>query len=350
MNAQRLVAAVAALAIGFGITLVGVSIADDEIVADDSAGFDEEASEPDPDVEPVDAAEQDEERAEEPDAAEVEEQESPASDPVDQGGQSQEGVPVEPDPEPSPMEIEEIDDVDQFDLPRSGRVCVDVVSLPVDGDIVDFVFVSIRSQASIVLLGEEGPVIAELPADFDLDVVPRLVFFDEGFPVEFAGECADDESSSDPDGEATVDRDSLDRSQVPCDGIDLFDGALAVFDELSPAYGDALSVDDPSDIAGYRFLVAAVAERAADGSFASFLESIEATTTDFRMTCPFDIESFLAFELVIDAFIEDDFNDAEYDELLCNLGQLSGDARLIEFLAGRAEAFDTLTCNYEAEA
>ncbi len=74
MNPQRLVAAVAALAIGFGVTLAGVGLADDEVASDSSAqdedvgDFEAEGEE----VEEGEPAEQQAEVAEEADPAEVE--------------------------------------------------------------------------------------------------------------------------------------------------------------------------------------------------------------------------------------------------------------------------------------
>lgn len=97
MNPQRLVAALAALAIGFGVTLVGVQLGDDDAVA--SVGSTEsDVSITDDGTTLADEAQQDEAPAEPPpDAEVVEEVEAP---PATTGG------------EPAPPDPEEVDDPD----------------------------------------------------------------------------------------------------------------------------------------------------------------------------------------------------------------------------------------------
>ncbi len=356
MTPQRLVAAVAALAVGFGVTLVGVTLddADDDAVAT----VESEATQPDPDVlddaEAQDGvaepAEQEEEVADEPEPAEVDapvEVEDQAE--TDQSPQSQDAPanPAESAPATTVvMEIEEVEETDPFDGPLSGQACVDVVSLPSNRGFSDFVFISFRSESTIVLLGPEGRVVGSLPDDFDLEIVPREVTFDDGLPVAFGPVCSEDE----PFGEVPTGEESFGESVAPCEGIDLSVGAIEIFEVLAPAYGDALPLGEVTELEAYRFLVAAVAERAADGSFFEFFDAVEVSIDGFRSECPFDVDSFADFDLIVDLFIDDDFFDIEYDEFLCNLGQLSADSRLIDLLDDRAEAFDTISCEYAEEA
>ncbi len=356
MNPQRLVAAVAALAVGFGVTLLGVSIddsADDAVAsveseevaaaeATDDDGGEEEGAVDEP-------AEQEEEAAEEPEPAEVDEPvdvEDQAE--TDSSPQSQDAPanPAESAPATTVvMEVEDAGDVDPFDDPRVGLECVDVVSLPTNRGFVDFVFVSFRTEFVIELLDEEGRVIVELPEDFDVEIVPREVLFEDGLPVEFGSFC-----TGEPFDEGPIDDGPFGEAVGPCEGIDLYLGAVDIFEASAPRYGDALSVDEATDLDAYRFLVAAAAERAASGSFAEFFDAATATITGFRDECPFDVELFTDFDLIIEFFIDDDFDAAEYEELLCNLGQLSADSRLIDFLDGQAQAFDTISCEYAEEA
>lgn len=354
MNSQRLVAAVAALAIGFGVTLIGVAVDDgDEVVVTADASEGEVADVQDvgdPSAGADEPAEQEEEPADEPEPAEVE---SPAT--TDGSAQSQEAPsrPAETAPATSvEMEMEEVDDFDDSGLPLDGPACVDVVTLSVDSVPVEFVVVAIQPGSLLELLGRRGAFVVQLSEGFVPDFVPRIVEFDDGLPVEFGDVCDDGDSFEDGDDPFADDDPTIggsaDGSIVPCEGLDIATGAVEVFDALSPRYGDVLSFDDPSDLEAYRFLVAATAERTAAGSFSDFFEAVESTTSAFRTECPFDIDSFTAFERIVELFIEDELDDADYDELLCNLARLSADSRLVDFLGGPAQAFDT-NCDYAEE-
>lgn len=361
MNPQRLVAAIAALAIGFGVTLVGVGFTDDGTVADDAGQFDDEfddefdgefdgESDPESDAEsdsdeaPSDAAEQEEEPADEPVAAEVEEPDSPTdvppsepSEPSVQQGQPQEGVPAEPvatsapnPPPPGAPDAFPDETGEERSFPDFGSECVPVLRLEYVRGVETVVLIGDLGNRRVVILDSEGE------ADIDLDdedglegfaIGTRQVEFEGGRPVEYGDFC--DLADGEPGGAIGTDAGApIPGTEFPCSD--------RAFEEFSRPLSNLERTEllDDRDV----FLTVIAKRLAALGSTEdAWLDALEREFDSFADVpdgCPENIETALATGSV---------------EFFCAASQISNDPDLFVFFRGQVDQA-MVGCTFENES
>lgn len=320
MNPQRLVAAVAALAIGFGVTLVGVGVADD---GSDSIAtqIDEQAADATDSADAaVEPAEQEEEQADEPEEAEVEDASTSPSEPTAQQGQPSENAPSEPvptsAPTPSNPPTNTRNDPQADDsFPESGVQCAIVLRLVYDDRTEFVVLVDDLGDDEYRVLDSNGESTIDLNGEPGLqDAVsgPRSVEFENGLPVKVGDFC--DLGDDDPGGGIGTDVD-VDASQAgamfPCSDR-AFEAVVAPLSDL-----ELTEFLDERDV----FLAAIATRFAALGSggedfwFVSLGREFD-SFAEFPNGCPNDIES---------AFIDDGVG------FYCAAAQISNDDDLFRF-------------------
>jgi hypothetical protein len=331
MNPQRLVAAVAALAIGFGVTLAGVGFADDETPTD-SSGVDQDVGEgEDEDIEQGEQAEQRADVVEEADPAGVD----PAAEPLAQQGGPQVATPVEsastsaPEPSEGSTSCEPAVIVVGVD----GRVAV------LDGEEVRFVIDQFGDETAVLRLSEE-------PVDSYTELVENSLIVDGFFQDTASGVRFVDCATQDPINENSADglrNDLLGAASgvasefappgvsfdFPCDSdfIEDFADVAGLSEQL-----DAARDDGATDVEVVRFYLAArVAGVSAESDrpendTAFWQESLFEPFFGFRV----DTSIGDACELL------DDSVNPERDTrsgFFCAVGQLASDDELLNFLS-----------------
>jgi len=323
MNPSRIVSGIAALAIGFAITLVGVAAQDDTTSANDApAGQEASDSPPDDEIfedddvdlsdegdegEEPDEAQQSEVEADEPDPAEVEvpvPSEPPVTEPATTVTTAPPGNNSRPVDEPS--------DSTQFE-------CVDTITILYDnGDEEDAVVGEQLADDAWLIFTPDGEFVVSLDDDEVIDVREnrRVVSFDDG-GIDFLGGCevlgeigdsTSGSSGSSPDGGSDP---QLERSSAvfPCS-----DQALVDFRQVVGA-GDIFA---DSEVEEFQLLLAIrlgqLGGRIADDWFVSLDDQFNGFRT-FPNGCPLVVE-----------------NGFTQEGAFCAAGRVSADERLIAFL------------------
>lgn len=199
MNQQRLVAAIAALAVGFAITLVGVGVADDEIAVD-SMEAEQEAGELDGGEEEFDddqRAEQDEEVADEPEAAEAEEPSPPATESSTQQGQPAPAPTSAPVPTNAPN-TSSAPDGNQGEsgsdrpFPNDGTECTPVLRLEYTDGTEFNLLISDLGDDRFLILRRSGEDVIDIAVEEGLEdafIEARVVEFQGGRAITIAELC-----------------------------------------------------------------------------------------------------------------------------------------------------------------
>lgn len=337
MNPQRLVAALAALAIGFGVTLVGVGLADDEtVVVSEGDQTDVEVTQPSRGGE---APEQDAEPAQEPAAAEVDETlETTTVGPPPQQGEDRENTVPPPDPATttSPPTQPDQDDPgsgDQVTFPGSGIACVTVLRLEYDVGPPEFVVV--RSELSeeqfLVLdeLGEDFIDVRELEDVVGIAIGERLVEFVDGLPVAY-GELCQRESTQPAGGkdvEGEPQRTGAGQA-FPC-SADAFENVSA---SLSNLERTELTLDRDIFLTVIAKRLAAAGSTPQEAWSAALGQEFE-SFAEFPDGCPDDIEAGFT---------------GNGSRLLCSAARISNDDDLFEFFVLQARPA-MVGCSFDDE-
>jgi hypothetical protein len=189
MNTSRLVAGIAALAVGFGVTLVGVALADDE-------GADTTRTEASDDPTPRtldDEVRQDDVDVTDPPDADVTEVSSPPTPPFVSTTSTIAREPNETNPAQTTTTIDlDQKDVDETDL--DGIRCAETISVVyANGTRADYVVLETLDASSFLVLDVDGEF--EVSArDTDVEelvLVFRNVRFFQGAAIEFLDVCTD---------------------------------------------------------------------------------------------------------------------------------------------------------------
>ncbi len=345
MNPQRLVAALAALAVGFGVTLVGVGFADDEtVVAPVVEQTDVEVTQP---SRGGDSAEQDSEPAQEPGAAEVEEPlvTTTVVPPSDENESAEPPAPITVPPgttAPSPQTGDPTQNDpaqndpgggDQTQLPESGRSCVPVLRLEYESGSPEFLVV--RSQLSdtqFLVLDEQGEAsidVREVEGLVAVATGARFVEFEDGVPVAFGGLCDPDgaQPASGVDANGGQEQTSAGQS-FPC-STEALEGMTASLSDL-----ELTELTNDRDV-----FLAVVAQRLATVGSAppdTWREAVDPefdSFAEFPDGCPDDIEGDLA---------------GSSSDFFCAAAQISDDTDLFDFFVLRAGSA-MVGCNFDDE-
>ncbi|MEP1122904.1 MAG: hypothetical protein ABJH68_03320 [Ilumatobacter sp.] len=356
MNPQRLVAALAALAIGFGVTLVGVGVADDEtVVVTEVEPTDADVTQPSRDG---DGPEQEAEPAQEPGAAEVDE-------PVPSGEEEDEGD-VDNDPTSSTCNdliesgasAEELADAG---CSESAPVTVPTTASAPCAIVLEIVTVDERVLVLTDGFGQDasdeyfvsGASTAIIDAPFVDEVIPRLaartddpdVFLDCDDDVEFEDVQGDsvlaelesfDRTSGGggpvdggfEDGGESSDR----RSQAPCD-VDFSDLVSVVSDEEFENEG-GISADIGREIGDgatafdsyIEFLSAILDERSPAAPSPGWFDNLTLVTTADRFAdvdCDRFDERYEALADLFDQVRSDDDYRRALGSAVCLFGEFS---------------------------
>lgn len=235
MNQQRLVAAIAALAVGFAVTLVGVGVADDEIAADPMEA-EQEVGELDGGDEEFDddqRAEQEEEVAAEPEAAEAEEPSPPATESSTQQGQPAPAPTSAPVPTNAPNTTSAPDgnqgeSGSDRPFPNDGTECRTVLRLEYFEGPETVVVIDELGDGQFLILDDEGEDVIDLAEEEGLEAFgfgARTVQIQNGRLIAIAEPCDPEEDAPGGDLGDDVDAEAAPGEDFPCSDL-AFEGLV----------------------------------------------------------------------------------------------------------------------------